>query len=91
LAFAAGWGITYVRLWYAWKCALCFKVVQPGVKPRSLHHFWDDYAVEVAARIGRVFDEDGISDPVALDIAENVLKVWARLQMLSYLRARSLA
>ncbi len=34
-----------------------------------------DYAVEVAARVGRVFDEDGVVDPAAIDIAENVLKV----------------
>lgn len=40
--------------------------------------FREGFDVEILARIGRVFDLDGVqNDPAALDIAENVLKVGA--------------
>lgn len=75
ISFLLGGLAVYARLWYGWRSGMRFKVPQPGVRPRLIHHFRSDYAVEVAARVGRVFDEDGITDPTALDIAENVLKV----------------
>ena len=37
--------------------------------------FNNEYEVEVAARVGRVWDDDDNHDPDALDVAETVLKV----------------
>lgn len=70
-----GAGICWGHLVYAWKAALKFKVLPEGVKPRTIHRFWTEFDVEVASRIGRVWDEEGVLDQTALDIAENVLKV----------------
>ena len=75
MAFFAGMAGMYARLYFAWRSALPFAKLGPGIKPRSLHVFLDDFDVEVAARIGRVFDAEGAnSDPAVLDVAENVLK-----------------
>jgi len=75
IVFLGGMGVMYARLWYAWRIALKFKHVDPAMKPRSIHTFFDDFDVEVAARIGRVFDSEGAyCDPGALDLAENVLR-----------------
>ena len=75
LAFFGGMAVMYARLHYAWRTALKFTNFGPGVKPRSIHTFLDDFDVEVAARIGRVFEEEGANwDPAALDIADNVLR-----------------
>lgn len=75
VVFFGGMAAMYLRLYCAWRTALKFSRLGPGVKPRSIHTFWDDFDVEVAARIGRIFDAEGNNmDPAALDIAENVLK-----------------
>jgi hypothetical protein len=80
VAFLGGMAVMYARLHYAWRTALKFTNFGPGIKPRSVHTFLDDFDVEVAARIGRVFDEEGGSwDPAALDIAENVLRAGVAL------------
>jgi hypothetical protein len=73
--FIVGGGICWLRLVYAWRTALKFKQLPPGVKPRSIHRFTSEFDVEVASRIGRVWDEDGVLDAAATEIAENVLKV----------------
>jgi hypothetical protein len=73
--FVAGAGICWLRLVYAWRTALKFKQLPAGVKPRSIHRFTSEFDVEVASRIGRVWDEDGVLDATATEIAENVLKV----------------
>jgi hypothetical protein len=54
-----------------------FARYQPGMKARAIHRFTEDFDVEVAARcLMRVWvDDEGTLDPVALDLAENVLKV----------------
>lgn len=75
VSFLAGAGICWGHLMYAWKAALKFKVLPDGVKPRTIHRFWSEFNVEVASRIGRVWDEEGVLDQTALEIAENVLKV----------------
>lgn len=75
VAFFGGMAAMYARLYYAWRTALPFARLGPGVKPRSIHVFFNDFDVEVAARVGRVFDSEGANfDPSALDVAENVLK-----------------
>jgi hypothetical protein len=40
-----------------------------------IHRFWTEFDVEIASRIGRVWDSEGVLDQTALDVAENVLKV----------------
>lgn len=75
VSFLAGAGICWGHLMYAWKTALKFKVLPDGVKPRTIHRFWSEFDVEVASRIGRVWDEEGVLDQTALEIAENVIKV----------------
>jgi hypothetical protein len=75
IAFVVGGGICWLRLVYAWRTALKFKQLPPGVKPRSIHRFTSEFDVEVASRIGRVWDEEGVLDATAKEIAENVLKV----------------
>lgn len=77
LLFLVGAGICWARLVYTWRSALKFKVLPPGVKPRTIHRFMEDFDVEIASRIGRVWDEEGVLDPTALDLAENVLRVGA--------------
>ncbi|WIA28374.1 hypothetical protein OEZ86_010920 [Tetradesmus obliquus] len=72
--FIVGAGICWLRLVYAWRTALKFKQLPAGVKPRSIHRFTSEFDVEVASRIGRVWDEDGVLDAAATEIAENVLK-----------------
>eukprot|EP00879_Flechtneria_rotunda_P020397 GHRR01021459.1.p1 GENE.GHRR01021459.1~~GHRR01021459.1.p1 ORF type:complete len:889 (+),score=208.65 GHRR01021459.1:224-2890(+) len=74
LMFLAGAGICWGRLLYAWKTALKFKVLPPNVKPRLLHRFSSEFDVEVSSRVGRVWDEDGVLDQTAVELAENVLK-----------------
>jgi hypothetical protein len=37
--------------------------------------FKDEYEVEVAARVARIWDDDDNHDPEAMEIAETVLKV----------------
>jgi hypothetical protein len=75
VAFFGCMAAMYARLYYGWRVAFRFARLGPGVKPRSLHTFFDDFDVEVAARVGRVFDVEGANfDPGALDVAENVLK-----------------
>lgn len=76
VCFFLGGGICWGHLVYAWKSALKFKNLPPGVKPRTIHRFTTEFDVEIASRIGRVWDEEGVFDPTALDLAENVLKVW---------------
>lgn len=73
--FIVGAGICWLRLVYAWRTALKFKQLPAGVKPRSIHRFTSEFDVEVASRIGRVWDEDGVLDAAATEIAENVLRV----------------
>jgi len=73
--FAVGGGLCWWRLVYAWQTALKFKHIPAGVKPKSIHRFMSEFDVEIASRIGRVWDEDGVPDPTALELAENVLKV----------------
>jgi hypothetical protein len=73
--FVVGAGICWLRLVYAWRTALKFKQLPLGVKPRSIHRFTSEFDVEVASRIGRVWDEEGVLDATATEIAENVLKV----------------
>jgi hypothetical protein len=77
VSFLAGGAICWWRLVYAWRAALKFKVLPEGVKPRTIHRFWSEFDVEVASRIGRVWDEEGALDETALCVAENVLKVRA--------------
>eukprot|EP00882_Tetradesmus_deserticola_P006573 GHRQ01006917.1.p1 GENE.GHRQ01006917.1~~GHRQ01006917.1.p1 ORF type:complete len:1485 (+),score=562.58 GHRQ01006917.1:723-5177(+) len=72
--FVAGGGVCWMRLVYAWRTALKFKQLPPGVKPRSIHRFTSEFDVEVASRIGRVWDEEGVLDTAATEVAENVLK-----------------
>jgi hypothetical protein len=75
VAFLGGMAAMYGRLYYAWRVALKFAHADPAIKPRSIHTFFDDFDVEVAARIGRVFDVEGNNnDPGALDVAEGVLR-----------------
>lgn len=73
--FFLGGGICWAHLVFAWRSALKFKVLPPGVKPRSIHRFSTEFDVEIASRIGRIWDEEGVMDSAALDLAENVLKV----------------
>lgn len=74
-AFLVGMGAMFIRLYYAWRAALKFAAAEPGVRPRSVHTFFDDFDVEVASRIMRVFDAEGVPcDPAALDAAETVLR-----------------
>lgn len=75
VSFLAGVGICWGHLVYAWRAALKFKVLPEGVKPRNIHRFWTEFDVEIASRIGRVWDVEGVLDQTALDVAENVLKV----------------
>lgn len=75
VAFLAGGGLCWGHLVYAWKTALKFKVLPEGVKFRNIHRFWTEFDVEIASRIGRVWDAEGVLDQTALDVAENVLKV----------------
>lgn len=77
ISFLAGAGICWAHLVYAWKAALKFKVLPEGVKPRTIHRFWTEFDVEVASRIGRVWDVERVLDQTALEVAENVLKVRA--------------
>jgi hypothetical protein len=74
-SFLAGGAICWARLVYAWRAALKFRVLPDGVKPRTIHRFWSEFDVEVASRIGRVWDDEGVLDQTALQLAENVLKV----------------
>ena len=75
VAFLAGMGGMYWRLHHAWRTALKFANADPAARPRSIHTFFDDFDVEVAARIGRVFDAEGApADPAALDVTEAVLR-----------------
>jgi hypothetical protein len=78
VSFLAGAGICWGHLVYAWKAALKFKVLPEGVKPRTIHRFITEFDVEVASRIGRVWDAEGVLDQTALEVAENVLKVTKR-------------
>ncbi len=39
-----------------------------------MHRFNDDKEVEIASRIGRVWDEEGNVDPQCLDLAEIILR-----------------
>ena len=73
--FLVGAGICWGHLVYAWRSALKFKELPPGVKPRTIHRFMEDFDVEVASRIGRIWDDEGVLDPTALELAENVLRV----------------
>lgn len=73
--FFVGGGICWAHLVYAWRTALKFKTLPPGVKPRNIHRFTSEFDVEVASRIGRVWDEEGVVDLTAMNLAENVLKV----------------
>lgn len=75
LACIFGGGVCWARLMHAWRAALKFRNYMPGVRPRSIHRFLSEFDVEIASRIGRVWDEDGTLDPTALELAENVLKV----------------
>ncbi len=74
LACVFGGGVCWVRLVYAWRTALKFRGLEPGIKPRLIHRFLTEFDVEVASRIGRVWDEEGVPDPTSLDLAEDVLK-----------------
>lgn len=84
VAFLAGAGLCWGHLVYAWKTALKFRVLPEGVKYRNIHRFWTEFDVEIASRIGRVWDAEGVLDQTALEVAENVLKVRSRI----VLRAR---
>jgi hypothetical protein len=77
VAFLGGGALCWGRLVYAWRAALKFKVLPEGIKPRNIHRFWTEFDVEVASRIGRVWDMEGTLDQTALEVAENVLKVCA--------------
>lgn len=75
ISFLVGMGAMFIRLFCAWRVALKFAAAEPGTRPRSVHTFFDDFDVEVASRIMRVFDAEGVPcDPAALDAAETVLK-----------------
>jgi len=73
-AFALGCLAAYLRLWYMWAVALRFRAWTPGVKYKSIFKFDSDFDVEVASRVARVWDEDGGLDPVAIELAETVIK-----------------
>lgn len=73
--FCLGGGICWAHLVYAWRSALKFRTLPAGVKPRTIHRFSTEFDVEIASRIGRIWDEEGVLDAAALDLAENVLKV----------------
>lgn len=75
VSFIAGAAICWGHLVHAWRAALKFRVLPEGVKPRTIHRFWTEFDVEVASRVGRVWDAEGVLDQTALDLAENVLKV----------------
>lgn len=75
VVFLAGGGLCWGHLVYAWKTALKFRVLPEGVKYRNIHRFWTEFDVEIASRIGRVWDVEGALDQTALEVAENVLKV----------------
>lgn len=75
VAFLGGGALCWGRLVDAWRAALKFKVLSEGVKPRNIHRFMTEFDVEVASRIGRVWDVEGTLDQTALEVAENVLKV----------------
>jgi hypothetical protein len=77
VAFLGGGAVCWGRLVYAWRAALKFKVLPEDVKPRNIHRFLTEFDVEVASRIGRVWDVEGTLDQTALEVAENVLKVSA--------------
>ena len=77
-AFALGALAAYARLWYIWAVALRFRAWAPGVKYKSIFKFDSDFDVEVASRVARVWDEDGNLDPVAIELAETVIKARCR-------------
>ena len=75
VAFLGGMAAMYARLYHAWRVALKFAAAPPDARPRRVHRFLDDLDVEVAARVGRVLDPDGVPcDAGALDAAEAVLR-----------------
>jgi hypothetical protein len=39
-AFLLGGAANYVRVYYGWRSGMKFRKLAPGVKPRSVHHFW---------------------------------------------------
>ncbi len=47
---------------------------QPNLYSKRVHRFSDEKDVEVVARVGRVWDEDGNVDQQALDLAEVILR-----------------
>lgn len=47
---------------------------QPNLYSKRVHRFSDEKDVEVVARVGRVWDEDGNVDHQALDLAEVILR-----------------
>jgi hypothetical protein len=80
ISFLVGAGLVYLRLVMAWRTGLKFREWVPGINPRRIHRFAEDFDCEVAARcLMRAWvggdAEEGAVDPVALDLAENVLKV----------------
>ncbi len=75
-AFMGSAAAAYWQIWRLWLAGLKFRNVDvSAVKPRTIHRFSTDFDVEVASRVGRVWDEDFNLDQRAVDIAENVLKV----------------
>jgi hypothetical protein len=73
-AFLLGGMVAFVRLGYFFRVALRFARWNTDTKSRSIFKFASETDVEVASRVMRVWDEDNIPDPAALDLGELVIK-----------------
>lgn len=62
------------RLTYFFRVGLRFRLLKPDQKSRLLYKFSSDTDVEVISRVLRVWDEDKVPDPLALDLGEVILK-----------------
>lgn len=74
-AFFLGGLAAFVRLGYFFRVALRFAHWNTDIKSRKVMKFASETDVEVASRVMRVWDEDHIPDPAALDLGELVIKV----------------
>ncbi|GAB4819671.1 hypothetical protein N2152v2_006717 [Parachlorella kessleri] len=77
LGFACA-GITYWRLQFIWGVAERFKGWTPKTPRREVYRFWDEYEVEMVARVCRktvTTDQlDVIPDPYYTSLADNVMQ-----------------
>lgn len=73
-AFFLGGTVAFVRLGYFFRIALRFARWNTDLKSRTIFKFVSETDVEVVSRVMRVWDEDLIPDPAALDLGELVIK-----------------